>query len=209
MGERTDIKSAPTAAQTARPIGRNIPTLLLVKFMEKDLPQRKKMRMEGYDYSSCAHYFVTIVVQDRICLFGEVVDEEMVLNEAGKAIDSALSGLQTRHHGCQVPIHVVMPNHIHFIFTNLSEISLSEVVRKFKSYTTHLYIDGVNNKGWQRFHSKLWQRNYYEHIIRNQRSYDFIANYINMNPLRWRMDNINPSHDMKCDEIMKHVKSLE
>ncbi|MBO4851545.1 MAG: transposase [Prevotella sp.] len=176
--------------------------------MEKPFYNRKKNRKDGYDYSINANYFVTVVVQDRLCLFGDIVDGEMKLNQAGIAIDEAIRNLPEIYDMCLVPIYVVMPNHIHFIFTKLNEISLCEVLRRFKSYTTHLYIEGVKNKGWKNFHNRLWQHSYYDHIIRNQRSYDFISNYIYMNPQRWTKDDINPYHDTDADEIMKHVMEL-
>ncbi|MBN1408630.1 MAG: transposase [Calditrichaceae bacterium] len=67
-------------------------------------------------------------------------------------------------------------------------ISLPTVVQRFKSLTTNRYIDGVNQKGWQPFNGKLWQRNYYEHIIRNEDELIQIRNYIIDNPLKWTMD---------------------
>ena len=176
--------------------------------MEKPFFNRKKIRKDGYDYSTNANYFVTVVVHDRLCLFGDVVDGEMILNQEGLAMDEAVRNLSKDYMMSLVPIYVIMPNHIHFIFTNLDDIPLCEVLRRFKSYTTHLYIEGVKNKGWKEFHNRLWQHSYYDHIIRNQRSYDYISNYIFMNPQRWMKDAINPYHDADTDEIMKNVIDL-
>ncbi len=66
--------------------------------------------------------------------------------------------------------------------------SLATVIQWFKTMTTNEYIRGVKQLGWEPFDRKLWQRNYYEHIIRNERSYDNIANYILSNPQRWEND---------------------
>ena len=69
-----------------------------------------------------------------------------------------------------------------------SVMSLSDIVHRFKTLTTKRYTDGVKNNGWQPFNKKLWQRNYYEHIIRDEKSYHSIAEYIQTNPLKWEDD---------------------
>ena len=150
--------------------------------MNEILPQRKEIRLQGYDYSCQGNYFVTIVVQNRQCLFGSVVDGKMQQNAAGDVIEQALMQISSAHDGVTLPCYVVMPDHIHFIVSLPGDISLSEIIRRFKSYTTHLYIEGVTNNGWPRFNGKLWQHNYYEHILRNQRDYENTVNYIVTNP---------------------------
>ncbi len=67
-------------------------------------------------------------------------------------------------------------------------MSLSDIVHRFKTLTTKRYTDGVNNNNWPRFNKKLWQRNYYEHIIRDEKSYYQISEYIQTNPLKWQDD---------------------
>ena len=179
---------------------------LSMQMIENDtLPKRKKLRLENYDYSTAANYFVTIVVQNRSCLFGEVSVGQMFLNDAGKGVNEAILHLPDNQASVISPYHVVMPNHIHVIFTLNGGVFLAEIIRRFKSYTTNLYTKGVQIHGWQPFDKRLWQHNYYEHIIRNQRAYDFIANYIFTNPQRWMKDAINPQHEAECEEIMKQV----
>jgi hypothetical protein len=68
------------------------------------------------------------------------------------------------------------------------DVSLPEIVGRFKSLTTNRYIRGVKDYNWPRFESRLWQRNYYEHIIRNEREYQGIADYIFSNPQNWEKD---------------------
>ena len=84
----------------------------------------------------------------------------------------------------------MLANHFHCIWQILDsdKISLSDIVRSFKSLTTHQYIKGVKENGWQPFNGKLWQRNYYEHIIRDSTEFDHIKTYINSNPERWYDD---------------------
>ena len=85
-----------------------------------------------------------------------------------------------------------MPNHFHAIveIKPQSPVSLGEVIGAFKSLSTNAYIKGVRNSNWLPFDRRLWQRNYYEHIIRNEVSYYFIAEYIQNNPLRWEEDKL-------------------
>ena len=170
-----------------------------------NLPNRKKIRLQGYDYSSPGNYFITMVVQDRLNLFGQVVNHQMQMNEAGKMIDNAIKQIPIQNDEIDIPYKIVMPNHVHFIISLKGNNYLGEIIRRFKSYTTHLYIKGVENDNWSRFNKRLWQHNYFDHIIRNQRAYDYIANYIYINPQRWEKDAINPSHDSDKDEIMKQV----
>ena len=73
------------------------------------LPQRKRLRMDGYDYSSAGCYFVTIVTNDRQCLFGDVTDGTMLLNDAGKTIDKATRDIEEYDDNITVPFHIVMP----------------------------------------------------------------------------------------------------
>ena len=68
---------------------------------------------------------------------------------------------------------------------------LHRVVQWFKTMTTNEYIRGVKNKNWQRFDGKLWQRNYWEHIVRNENEYNRISQYIIANPLKWENDKSN------------------
>lgn len=83
--------------------------------------------------------------------------------------------------------YMVMPNHIHMLLAKLGEgnHSLGDVLSWFKSYTTLLYINGVKNHGWEPFKNHLWQRNYFDHIVRDANSYSEISDYIKKNPARW------------------------
>ena len=73
---------------------------------------------------------------------------------------------------------------------SLKRLSLSDVVHRYKTLTTKRYADGVKNNGWQPFNGRLWQRNYYEHIIRNDDEYNRIAEYISNNPKTWKEDKL-------------------
>lgn len=178
---------------------------------------RRSIRLKGFDYTQPGAYFVTICTQDRACLFGEVVDGEMRLNEAGRMIQSVWREIPAFYADVDTDEFVVMPNHIHGIIVLVGTtprgrpdadvngrpddgqargpaptLSLPDVVHRFKTLTTKRYADGVKQSGWRPFIGRVWQRNYYEHIIRNEQSLNTIRQYIHDNPLRWVSDWENP-----------------
>ena len=164
---------------------------------------RRSIRLKGYDYAQAGAYFVTICTQNRECLFGKVVDGGMWLNDAGQMVAIAWQQLPQRFPQVAIDAFVVMPNHLHgiIIITKLSDVGaglvpapldeakastgLGNIVGAFKSITTHEYTIGVRQRNWLPFSGKLWQRNYYENIIRDQRALNNIRQYIAENPLKW------------------------
>ncbi len=161
---------------------------------KQQLPQRKAMRLTDYDYATRGYYFITIVVNKRLCLFGHVHDGQMIMNEAAKMLEKSYQQLPDTFDDVECVEHVFMPNHFHCIIglRGDGENNLSEIVRWWKSYTTNLYMHGVRQRGWQPFNQRLWQGRFYDHIIRNQRDFDNIRNYIYENPMRWGYDCYNP-----------------
>lgn len=177
------------------------------------MPTRKPYkRLQGYDYTKPNYYFVTIGTYQQQELFGQIIDDEMLVNDAGSMVQSILSGLSQFYPYVLIDKHVIMPNHIHAIIIidcnqiglgngpaqrpAPTDLSLSDIIYGFKSITTKRYIDGVNNKGWQLFNKKIWQRSFYDHIIRNDRSLKKIRQYIVNNPV-------------KCSEnIKRHSEQL-
>ncbi len=97
--------------------------------------------------------------------------------------------------------YVVMPNHFHglVVFTQNAPQPLGSIIGAFKSITTHQYIVGVKENGWPAFDKKVWQRNYYEHIVRDEVSLARIREYIVMNPLRWDADRENLAREHECE----------
>ena len=156
--------------------------------METRLPQRKQIRLQNYDYTRPAYYYITIVVNGKLNLFGKIDNGTMHLSLAGETIKNSIEEIPSRFEKTEITEYIVMPNHIHLVFYNGGEHYVPDIVRWFKSVTTNRYIHGVNEMGWYRFDKTLWQRNYYEHIIRNQQSYSNILNYIRTNPERWRAE---------------------
>ena len=139
---------------------------------------RRSIRLRGYDYARAGAYFVTIVMQGRECLLGNVAEGEMALNDAGRMIEKWWGEHLDRgeHAGGE---HAGSP--------------LPTIIQWFKTMTTNEYIRGVKQLGWPPFPGKLWQRNYYEHIIRDERDLERIRAYIANNPHQWAVDAENPA----------------
>ena len=164
--------------------------------------------MRGFDYARGGAYFVTIVVQGRLFMFGNVVDGGMVLNDAGRMVRRVWEGLAARFSVVEVDEFVVMPNHVHgvifirepLVVTDAMEgggagsgPTLGEVVGAFKSVTTVEYGGGVRRMGWRQYDRRLWQRNYFERVVRDERELGLIREYIVNNAVNWEYDGENPS----------------
>ena len=176
-----------------------------MNFNPAEKQPRKQLRMFGFDYKTPGYYFVTLCTNDRACLFGEVLNGEICLNAAGKMIENVWRGISERYTGWSVDTLIVMPNHVHAIILfcdKLSDkltqrpatLSLPELMRNVQSYTMTCYRHGVYTKNWLEFHRYLWQRSYYEHVIRNENSLENIRNYIVNNPAQWELDEDNPAN---------------
>jgi len=221
---------------------------------DPDKHHRRSIRLKGYDYSSTGAYFVTICTQNRACLFGEIWDGVMHLNDAGKMIDRVWHELPHRFLSVELDAFIVMPNHIHGIIrltdnaimgnddncvgvplvgtlptdpgtiadsgekagtrpaptgehenpvgvplvgTPNPEVTLGEIVGTFKSISTHEYAIAVKQQNWQPFYVRLWQRNYYEHVIRDAIAFEKILDYVQTNPRRWHLDQLHPENPSK------------
>ena len=260
-----------------------------------DIHHRRSIRLKGYDYALEGLYFVTMCVQNRECLFGEIKNDEMVLNDAGRMVEKWYRKTQDKFPDIVCHEMIIMPNHFHCIWENvglhgasavgadprvrppkqndesstnnvnndccgindtdldtpniiignkyngdegghvgphiqtnnlnlgtpnnnidkyggdkgghmgpplqendilddsdlvenITRSPLSTVVQWFKTMSTNEYIRGVKQLGWPPFDRKLWQRNYYEHVIRDDASLQTIAYYIINNPSQWQND---------------------
>ena len=137
-------------------------------------------------------------------LFGQVVNGAMELNEVGKMVEEVWVGIPEHFADVELGEFVVMPNHIHGIIsianveaTHASPLpriskgpapgSIGTIIGSFKSAATRRVRAFTNNH-----EKRLWQRNYYEHVIRNERDYQAVYNYILANPMNWEKDEENP-----------------
>ncbi len=174
-----------------------------------DIHHRRSIRLKGYDYSQAGLYFVTICTQNRECFFGNITNGEMNLNDAAQMVERWYLELENKFPDIKCREHITMPNHFHCIIENVGLNTngenvpqkgepvqkgehigsfLHRVIQWFKTMSTNEYIRGVKNHGWQRFNGKLWQRNYYENIIRDEEFHNQISEYIVNNPLKWDID---------------------
>ena len=146
---------------------------------------RKSIRLPDFDYSSGGLFFITICIQNHKCLLGKILHDELKPTPFGEIVKEEWLSLASSN--IILEDFVVMPNHIHGI-VKLENVSLSLLIRRFKSRTANRYIKGVKSHGWVPFNKRVWQRNYYEHIIRNDSSHQKIADYILENPINWKQD---------------------
>lgn len=160
-------------------------------------PRRKRLRLPEYDYSSTGMYFITICVRNHICLFGRVVQGEMRLNRLGTIVEETWHELRNHYPHIELDSFVVMPNHVHGIIALTERTNpqddlakrhpLSEIVRAFKTFSSRQINQRRNKK------EPVWQRNYYERVIRKEESLNQIREYIETNPQRWQFDRENPN----------------
>ena len=173
-----------------------------------DLTRHKKLRMKGHDYSAVGYYFLTIVTEGRLELFRHVSAGLFLPNEAGLMITQCINSLEARFNGLELLNSAVMPNHMHLIIFNNNGHNISEVMRQFKATTSRMYKKGMAKNGWKEYGLRLWQRSFFDIIIRNQRMFDYINNYVSINPERWAYDKINDGHGQRTDEIYKEINDL-
>jgi len=172
---------------------------------DEALRQRNTLRLRGYDYSQPGAYFVTTIAHDRACMFGEVVDGTVRLNEIGQVVHEEWAAIPARRVGVELDAFIVMPNHVHGIVRILSNASgeaslaptravagvsrgsLGSIVGSFKA--------GVSRRvAAMRRGSPiaLWQSGYQDHIVRTDGELDRIRRYIAANPEHWATDHENP-----------------
>lgn len=177
-------------------------------------PRRRSIRLRGYNYSQSGGYFVTVCVQERECVFGEVVDGKMIVNDAGRMIEEEWLKTPAVRPQVELDEFVVMPNHFHGIIIIKNESgmvrathrvartmrrpagprvgSIGAIMAQFKSIATKRML-ALGHSGF------AWQRNYYEHVIRDENSLNRIREYIATNPSRWDLDRENPHRKSEDD----------
>lgn len=174
-----------------------------------NIHHRRSIRLRGYDYTQNGAYFVTICAHERRPMFGRVVNGAMVVNEWGRVVQACWDEIPAHFRHVELDAFVVMPNHVHGIiviandggrcrgvachapttvkreFSKPIPESLPTIVGAFKSAATK-HINRLLNLPDR----PIWQRNYYEHIIRNEKSLNQIRAYIANNPGKWAEDSL-------------------
>jgi putative transposase len=174
---------------------------------DPDKHHRRSIRLRGYDYSSAGAYFVTICAQNRMSLFGTICDGIMQMDAAGQMIAGEWQGLVERFPDIELDEYVVMPNHFHgiLVINNPRRVwastrdapTLGDMIGAFKSITTHKYIQGVQHEEWPPLERRVWQRNYHEHVIRDEADLQHIRDYVATNPQKWELDQLHPDNPSK------------
>jgi len=163
---------------------------------------RRSIRLKEFDYSNPWWYYVTICTHTRNNLFGKVINAQMRLNEFGNIVEEEWLKTKVIRKNVDLDYYVVMPNHFHGIliinsrdtarcvptnenrkFGEMIPGSLPVIIRSFKSAVTKRI-----NELRKKTDSTVWQKNYYEHIIRNEKDLFFTRRYIELNPLKWELD---------------------
>jgi len=171
---------------------------------EAMMKYRKPTRLPGYDYSQNGYYFVTVCTYNRIEWFGKIENDLMALNEYGKIVKKQWLLLQERYNYVKLDEFEIMPNHLHGIIVIVGAPlvgalnndragtrpapTLGEIIGAFKSMTTNEYIRNVKTNNWPSFNKHLWQRSFYDHVIRNENELTLIREYIVNNPKKWDLD---------------------
>jgi len=170
---------------------------------DPDKHHRRSIRLKGYDYSRAGAYFITLCVEQRECLFGEIIDGAMQVNDPGRMVERWWAELIEKYPSLVLDEMIVMPNHLHgVLFSNgdrrssssgESDLTLGAIVNWFKTMTTNEYIRGVKSLGWRSFYGRLWQRDYHDRVIRTEEELHAIREYVRQNPSQWASDAENPA----------------
>ena len=172
---------------------------------------RRSIRLRDYDYSQSGAYFITICTNNRECIFGDIQDENVILNQFGQIVSNICNQIPKYFKNLQLDEYIIMPNHLHGIIItecannhvgaihelpsrNNDRISrrkmlIPKIIGRFKMNSSRQINILRKSLG-----APVWQRNYYEHIIRNEDELNQIHKYIIDNPLNWETDDENPKN---------------
>jgi putative transposase len=170
---------------------------------------RRSIRLPGFDYSRAGMYFVTICSAQRRCLFGQIQKDESVLSQIGEVVKAHWLKIPCHFSNLEIEAFVVMPNHLHGIliihsgqqnfeshdipqklmesFAKPVAGSIPTIIRSFKAAVTKCINDERLTAG-----APIWQRGYFERVLRDGREFVNAKDYIIRNPLRWAFDEENP-----------------
>ncbi len=150
-----------------------------------EFPQRKPNRLKDFDYSQNGAYFITICVKDKKKLLGEIAagQDTIELSEYGLAVEQAIQGIAQHYSNAAVEKYIIMPNHIHLIIMlreadvrTMTAPTISRIIKHMKEFVT------------KKTGRSFWQKTFHDHIIRNEREYQEIWEYIHTNPMKWKED---------------------
>jgi putative transposase len=189
--------------------------------MKYDPPKhhRRSLRLKEYDYAQSGAYFVTLVAHNRQCIFGQFVNGDIALNEFGQIVSEEWTRSAAIRQEIELDAFIVMPNHIHgiVIITNRSvgATGRSPLLAGPPKHSLGPFIGGFKSAATKRINEirstpglPIWQRNYYEHIIRYEESLDRIREYVLTNPAGWEFDPENPAATVRPNRTLVKGVSL-
>lgn len=190
--------------------------------LHPERPQRRSIRLQEFDYTRQGAYFVTICTRNQMCLFGEIMNGEMRMNDLGRVAQLLWEEIPAHFPQVETDAWVVMPNHVHGILviarderathaerathteraTHASPLrasagppkrSLGAIVGSYKSAVSKRINQSRRTLG-----TPVWQRNYYDHVIRDDADLNRIRQYIIDNPAKWSEDRENPDRQPRA-----------
>ena len=155
--------------------------------MKETLPQRKNIRLKEYDYTQEAYYFITVCIKDRVNILGKIIKDcrgehcssaKMELSHEGETVKKYLELIHEKYDNIIIDEYVIMPNHIHIILAIAEQksISVSKIIQQYKGIVT-------KELGYS-----IWQKLFYEHVIRDEKEYYLVKEYIKNNVINWEED---------------------
>ncbi|MBX7154078.1 MAG: transposase [Candidatus Kapaibacterium sp.] len=176
---------------------------------------RRSIRLKHYDYSQPGGYFITVCTHERNCLFGEVINGLMVNNTFGNYVQRAIEQTSTIRPNVYVDCFVVMPNHFHALVMMLdsdtySSSTTTDDITTIEEHTLNRFtspsrtigsiVRGIKSSATAQINTDrntpkepVWQRNYYEHVLRSEHDLHNVRTYILNNPRQWHLDELNPN----------------
>ena len=172
-----------------------------------EFKNRKTIRLYEYDYNINSYYFITICVQDKKCILSKIVGDgvldvpQTILLDYGKIAEQQILEINKTYNHINIENYVIMPNHIHLIVnikTDDDGISSNGTPRMLFSGTSRTpsptnsaiprLVSTFKRFCNKKYHCNIWQRAYYDHIIRDREDYINHLEYINNNPSKWKKD---------------------
>lgn len=161
----------------------------------KDLPKRKQNRLKNFDYSTNGAYFITLCTINHKCILSKIVGDGFPVPQltiCGSIIENIINEIDIQYDNVNVDTYVIMPNHIHMILTISNDFgtgnpspTISNIIAWLKYSSTKLINQKYNSAG-----NRIFQRSFYDHIIRNENDYNEIWQYIEQNPKKWKEDKL-------------------
>lgn len=160
-----------------------------------DRPHRKHTRWPGFDYRLPGPYHVVACTEGRLNRFADICNDMRTMHPSGAMVEHVWKSGPERFPAIRLDAFVIMPNHVHLVFwfeptDSEQSPTVGDVMKWFKSETTVLFGRGVRELGWPAYEGRLWQRNYYDHVIRTAQELDAVRRYIENNPHQWTQDSL-------------------